>query len=94
MNYELTGGNQKKPMPIMDNFVRDDWGGQITKNSTNPAEVNIRQDINGSTDKPYPQERNFVMNPDPDNSPMSRTEITSTSDVSVDNKTLLDYSSK
>lgn len=25
---------------------------------------NIRQDVNGSTDKPFPQERNFVMNPD------------------------------
>lgn len=27
---------------------------------------NIRQDVNGSTDKPFPQERNFVMNPNPE----------------------------
>lgn len=25
---------------------------------------NIRQDVNGSTDKPFPQERNFVLNND------------------------------
>lgn len=30
------------------------------------AQENIRQDINGSTDKPFPQERNWVFNPNPE----------------------------
>lgn len=28
------------------------------------SQENIRQDVNGSSDKPFPQEKNFVMNPD------------------------------
>lgn len=47
------------------NFVRDDWGGQVrTPQSGNSTEVNQRIDVNGSTNKPFPQERNFVINPD------------------------------
>lgn len=30
------------------------------------SQENIRQDVNGSTDKPFPQERNWVRNDDPD----------------------------
>lgn len=41
------------------------------------AQENIRQDVNGSTDKPYPQERNFVMNADPEMGVKSRTEVPS-----------------
>lgn len=49
------------------NFVRDDWGGQVlTPNTGNPGEVNQRQDVNGSTNKPYPQERNWTRKDDPD----------------------------
>jgi len=49
------------------NFVRDDWGGQvITPQGGNPSEVNQRQDVNGSTNKPFPQERNWVRRDDPD----------------------------
>ncbi len=30
------------------------------------SKENIRQDVNGSSDKPYPTERNFVMNANPE----------------------------
>lgn len=63
-NLDLNGSDNK-PMPQMDNYKRDDWGGQILTNAVSPNE-NIRQDINGSTDKPYPQERNFVRNNNPE----------------------------
>lgn len=62
MNYDLTGGDPKKPMPIMDNYSRNDSGlGPDAKNQ-GVTQENIRQDVNGSTNKPYPQERNFNMN--------------------------------
>lgn len=61
-NYELTGGDPKKPMPIMDNFVRDDWGG-LQENRPNPEEANIDNfNLTGGTpSKPYPTNRNFKM---------------------------------
>jgi len=65
MNYDLTGGNPSKPMPIEDNFKRDDWGGQIMNNAVNPGETNQRLDVNGSDNKPFPQERNFTRDNDP-----------------------------
>jgi len=61
MNYELTGGNPKKPMPIMNNYVRNDSGGIRGDERTNPAETYERKDVDGSNGKPYPQMRNFVM---------------------------------
>ena len=56
-------------MPIYDNFKRDDWGypigGDKQPTEGDATEVNTRQDVNGSDNKPFPQERNFVINPDP-----------------------------
>lgn len=48
------------------NFSRNDSGLGPDGKNVGIAQENIRQDVNGSTDKPYPQERNWVLNNDPD----------------------------
>ncbi len=58
MNYDLTGGNPSKPMPIMDNYVRNDVGGLVIEGE-GATQMNDRLDVNGSDNKIYPQERNF-----------------------------------
>ncbi len=60
MNYDLTGGNPKKPMPIMDNYSRNDSGLGPNGQNDGVTQENIRQDVNGSTDKIFPQERNWT----------------------------------
>lgn len=48
------------------NFVRNDSGLGPNGQNKGIAQENICQDVNGSTDKPFPQERNWVLNNDPD----------------------------
>lgn len=43
------------------NFNRNDSGLGPDGKNQGIAQENIRQDVNGSTDKPFPQERNWVM---------------------------------
>jgi hypothetical protein len=43
------------------NWTRNDSGLGADAKNVGIAQENIRQDVNGSTDKPYPQERNFVV---------------------------------
>lgn len=52
-------------MPIYDNYTRDDSGLGPNGKNVGIAQENVRQDINGSSDKPFPQERNWVQNNDP-----------------------------
>lgn len=42
------------------NFTRNDSGLGPNGQNVGIAQENIRQDVNGSTDKPFPQERNWV----------------------------------
>lgn len=48
------------------NFTRNDSGLGPDGKNKGIAQENIRQDVNGSTEKPYPQERNWVFNPNPE----------------------------
>ena len=43
------------------NYSRNDSGLGADAKNQGIAQENIRQDVNGSTDKPYPTERNFVV---------------------------------
>ena len=46
-----------------DKFKRDDWGGQVrTPQSGNSTEMKVREDVNGSDNKPFPQQANFSVN--------------------------------
>ena len=46
------------------NYTRNDSGLGPDGKNQGIAQENVRQDVNGSTDKPFPQERNWVFNDD------------------------------
>ena len=48
------------------NFVRDDWGGQVMTPNKGKTEMVGDEMVNGSSDKPYPTQANWVRNDDPD----------------------------
>lgn len=58
------------------NYTRNDSGLGPNGQNKGIAQENVSQDVNGSTDKPFPQERNWVFNPDAlvDNIGPGRTE--------------------